>query len=113
MKTTHILIAAFVGLMFSTTAYAQNTNTQDAVKTDQSVAQGDTLVFTIYGMDCPGCEIGLEKQINKIESIKYSNANWHTQELKIVMVQDSTLNSNELEKRVKKANFTLDKESIN
>jgi len=64
-------------------------------------------------MDCPGCEVGLEKQVNKIEAIKFSDANWIKQELRIVLVQDSTLNPNELEKRVKKANFTLEKEQKN
>jgi copper chaperone CopZ len=58
-------------------------------------------------MDCPGCEGGLEKQVNKIPSVKSSDANWVKQELKVVVKQDSTLNIAELKKRVKKANFTL------
>ena len=58
-------------------------------------------------MDCPGCEGGLGKQVNKIPSVKISEANWVKQELKVVLKQDSTLNLAELEKRVKKANFTL------
>ena len=68
----------------------------------------DTLTFTVYGMDCPGCEGGLEKQVNKIPSVQYSNADWVKQELKIVLAQDSVINMTALEKRVKKANFTLE-----
>jgi len=49
-------------------------------------------------MDCPGCAGSLEKQVNKIESIRFSEANWLKQELKIVLVKDSTLNESELEK---------------
>lgn len=70
-------------------------------------SQSDTLIFTVYGMDCPGCEGGLEKQVNKISAIKYSKASWIKQELRIVVWQDSVLNAVELENRVKKANFTL------
>jgi copper chaperone CopZ len=75
-----------------------------------SPIESDTVTYTVYGMDCPGCEGGLEKQVNKISSVKYSKANWYKQELKIVVKQDSLLSLEELEKRVKKANFTLEKE---
>ena len=113
MKTTIILIAALVMLMVSTTINAQNHTQHDTGKTIQQNTQSDTLVFSVYGMDCPGCEGGLEKQINKIGSVKFSDANWLKQDLRVVLFQDSTLNENELEKRVKKANFTFEKESKN
>jgi copper chaperone CopZ len=73
----------------------------------ETFKQTDTLRFTVYGMDCPGCEGSLEKQVNKIGSVKYCKADWVEQELKIVLRQDSALRIPELEKRVKKANFTL------
>ena len=113
MKTLSILVALLLVLMISNTASAQNQAPDSADIQIRKNAQPDTLVFSVYGMDCPGCEVGLEKQVNKIESIKFSDANWLKQELRIVLVQDSTLNANELEKRVKKANFTLEKEEKN
>ena len=113
MKTTSILLAFIMVLMVSNTAVAQNQSADKSGIQIQKNAAPDTLVFTVYGMDCPGCEVGLEKQVNKIESIKFSDADWLKQELRIVLVQDSTLNVNELEKRVKKANFTLEKEEKN
>lgn len=87
--------------------YAQTTTKQVSSEQSSSRFQTDTLTYTVYGMDCPGCEGGLEKQVNKIPSVKYSKANWVKQELIIVVKQDSVLNTDELEKRVKKANFTL------
>lgn len=105
MKTISNLVGLLLVLMISNTANAQNQIREST--------QSDTLVFIVYGMDCPGCEVGLEKQVNKIEGIKFSDANWRKQELRIVMVQDSALNPDELEKRVKKANFTLEKEQKN
>ena len=105
MKTISYLVGLLLVLMISNTANAQNQIRENT--------QSDTLVYIVYGMDCPGCEVGLEKQVNKIEGIKFSDANWRKQELRIVMVQDSALNPDELEKRVKKANFTLEKEQKN
>jgi len=98
MKTIYrILFITTIVFFASSATYAQT----------QSKSIGDTLSFTVYGMDCPGCEGGLEKQVNKIPSVQSSKANWVKQELKLVVKPDSTLNIAELEKRVKKANFTL------
>lgn len=94
-------------LILPTILMAQNNIDNDKINQIQQNVNTDTLVYTIYGMDCPGCEGGLEKQVNKIPSVQFSDADWVKQELRIVLVQDSTLNVNELEKRVKKANFTL------
>ena len=76
-------------------------------QSDNRSVQQDTLRFTVYGMDCPGCEGGLEKQVNKMASVQYSKADWVNQELLIVVKKDSVLKTSELEQRVKKANFTL------
>ena len=113
MKTISILVAILLVLMISNSANAQNQNLDNSDIQIRNKAQPDTLVFSVYGMDCPGCEVGLEKQVDKIKSIKFSDANWRKQELRIVLVQDSTLNASELEKRIKKANFTLEKELKN
>ena len=113
MKAISILAAMLLVLMISNTANAQNQTLDSPDIQIRNSAQPDTLVFSVYGMDCPGCEVGLEKQVNKIESIRFSDANWLKQELRIVLVQDSSLNASELEKRVKKANFTLEKELKN
>lgn len=102
-------MALLLVMMVSNNAIAQNQTRANSEIQVTANTQGDTLVYTVYGMDCPGCEGSLEKQVNKIESIRFSEANWLKQELKIVLVKDSALNESELEKRVKKANFTLEK----
>ena len=99
-----LIILAISGLSMS--IYSQ-TISKEVVQQNENKSQSDTLTFTVYGMDCPGCEGGLEKQVNKIPAVKYSKANWVTQELIVVVKQDSILNRDELEQRVKKANFTL------
>lgn len=72
----------------------------------------DTLTYTVYGMDCPGCNSALEKQINKLSSVDYSVADWLHQEVMIVVKRDSTIKEKELFEKIKKANFTLGEEII-
>lgn len=113
MKAIYNLLIVVLLSLIPTTSQAQNNIKNDSIMQDQNNIQSDTLKFTIYGMDCPGCEGGLEKQVYKIPAIKFSKADWVNQELRIVLVQDSTLNTKELEKRVKKANFTLETNAKN
>ena len=106
MKT--IITFIFITALFFVpeTSYTQESR-KDLKQYKKENINTDTLKFTVYGMDCPGCEGGLEKQVNKIASVKFSKANWVNQELLIVMKKDSILDQSELERRVKKANFTL------
>lgn len=108
MRTILFLVSAFILMMAASSAFGQHSN-NEAQKTEN---KADTLEFTVYGMDCPGCEGGLEKQVNKIESVNSSEANWRKQLLQVVLEPDAKLDINTLEKRVKKANFTLDKKAI-
>lgn len=109
MKSKRTLLIIIV--LFSLPGYVfsqSNTKKDSSIVLQSDVTyQLDTIIFNIYGMDCPGCEGGLEKQVNKITSVEFSDANWLKQELRIVLKQDSTLDSEALTKRVKKSNFTL------
>lgn len=107
MKSTLITVVIFTTiLIFAGFSNSQLTAT-DFSQQSEAVSASDTLEFTVYGMDCPGCEGGLEKQVNKIPSVASSDANWVKQKLEIVLKKDSTLNLEQLKERVKKANFTL------
>ncbi len=113
MKAIYTLLAVVLLTLIPSMSQAQNNIKNDSIMYNQNNILTDTLKYTIYGMDCPGCEGGLEKQVNKIPAIRFSKADWVNQELRIVLVKDSTLNIKELEKRVKKANFTLETKSKN
>lgn len=82
---------------------------QKSIDEQERTAQ-DTVVYRVYGMDCPGCTRGLEKQVNKIPAVKTSDANWVKQRLEVVVMKDSVLKRENIEFRVKKANFTLARE---
>ncbi len=78
----------------------------DAKSQSVNEVLGDTLVYEVYGMDCPGCHSALEKQINKLSAVSNSEANWVKQEVRIVVKEDSIFNEEELFKKIKKTNFT-------
>ncbi len=94
----NILLAAV--LMTPLALWAQKQDVKQA-------AERDTLTYTVYGMDCPGCEGGLEKQINKIPAVLSSEASWVDQRLWVVVKPDSVLKREDVAFRIKKANFTL------
>lgn len=108
-----LITTAFVTVLFSifsllAAGQSSEKNTALAEKTQQA----DTLRFSVYGMDCPGCAEGLEKQVNKLSTVKASQADWRKQLLEVVVLDDSLLRIGDLNERVKNANFTLDKKHL-
>ena len=75
-------------------------------KTTHFIAGGDTLVYSVFGMDCPGCHSAVEKQVNKLSAVDSSSANWLNQEIMVFVKKDSVLNENDLFDKIKSANFT-------
>lgn len=98
-----ILIVSFA--MISQNTYGQTkeqilqTETKDSTNTN-------ILTYTVYGMDCPGCQGALEKQLKKIPWITKAEANWIKQEVKVQITADSLLVEEEIYKKIRKANFT-------
>lgn len=108
MIRTRILYTVIITIISLSAVSGQSqAGQEESAATKEKSIQPDTLMYTVYGMDCPGCEGGLEKQVNKIPSVKSSEANWKRQELTVIVREDSVLNIEELIRRVKKANFTL------
>jgi copper chaperone CopZ len=108
----YILLFAIIMINIST-MYAQtkvdhkmqSKQNESLLSPEHSVA-GDTLVYEVFGMDCPGCHGALEKQVNKLNGVDASSANWLNQEIMIVVKKDSVLKEEELFEKIKKANFT-------
>jgi copper chaperone CopZ len=38
-------------------------------------------MYEVFGMDCPGCQGGLEKLVKKIPAIQQAEANWQKKQL--------------------------------
>lgn len=71
-----------------------------------STFQNATVCYEVFGMDCPGCESALEKQLKKIAGIKKVKASWEKQQVEIWMFEKTEIPKEEIIKRIKKANFT-------
>lgn len=83
----------------------QNTGNDSLLIQKVGVVQ-DTLVYKVFGMDCPGCHSALEKQVNKLNTVESSSANWINQELIIIVKKDSVVNEKKIFEMIEKANFT-------
>ncbi|WP_291860686.1 heavy-metal-associated domain-containing protein [Marinilabilia sp.] len=62
--------------------------------------------YEVFGMDCPGCQSALEKQVNKIEGVDSSTASFQKKQVSVVLESGASVSDKEIEKRIKKANFT-------
>lgn len=74
-------------------------------KTD-SIIQDTIICYEVFGMDCPGCESALEKQLQKIEGVEKAKADWEKQQVIIWFSDNANISDKEIIKRIKKANFT-------
>jgi copper chaperone CopZ len=112
MKNKYILSLAIIiihiSLMYAQSEIdinEQNTGNDSLLIPKVSVVQ-DTLVYKVFGMDCPGCHSALEKQVNKLNTVESSSANWINQELMLIVKRDSVVNEKKLFEMIEKANFT-------
>ncbi len=62
--------------------------------------------YEVFGMDCPGCQSALEKQVNKIEGVASSTASFKKKQVSVVLEPGASVSDEEIEKRIKKSNFT-------
>lgn len=78
---------------------------QQKVEKD-SLSVSPTVSYEVFGMDCPGCESALEKQLNKIDGVEKVKASWEKQQVQIWTSDEKQPAQEEIVKRIKKANFT-------
>jgi copper chaperone CopZ len=68
---------------------------------------GEQVTYAVYGMDCPGCHGGVEKNLKKIPGIVDASANWKQKTLTVTLDSGQPLDDAAIEKAVKDSNFTL------
>ncbi len=69
----------------------------------------ETVTYEVFGMDCPGCHGGLEKNLSKIPGVVGATANWKAQTVAIRVAADQAVDPTEIEAAVKNSNFTMGK----
>jgi len=78
------------------------------VREDTS-ANYETIIYEVFGMDCPGCESGLCNLIDKIEAVQSSEASWRDKRLIVKVKSGQTLSDEDIFKAIRDANFTAGK----
>ena len=64
-------------------------------------------VYKVYGMDCPGCHGGLEKNLEKIAGVTDAVANWKEQTVKLYLDDAAAVTRQQINQAVEDSNFTL------
>ena len=81
-----------------------------AVETPSGVADsassGETRVYEVFGMDCPGCHGGLEKLVKKVPAVENAQANFKEQQLTVVVAAGQSLEDESVHDAIERANLT-------
>lgn len=106
MKSIIVTALLILFALVSLQSYGQSVDKTQQTEAKDTAQSKKIVTYTVYGMDCPGCQGALEKQINKISWVTNSEANWIKQEVKVEVTNDSLLVDEEIYKKIRKANFT-------
>jgi len=80
------------------------TNKKDTTAT---VTGGSEIrVYEVFGMDCPGCQGGVEKLVKKIPAVQDAKADWQKKEIVITVRPESVLDDKDVLDAIRRANFT-------
>lgn len=66
----------------------------------------ETRIYEVFGMDCPGCQGGLNKLVKKIPAVQDSEANWEEKQLVVRVRPKAQLNDEDIYDAIRRANFT-------
>jgi len=88
-------LACFIGC-------ATNEQSSTASVTDGSGIR----VYEVFGMDCPGCQGGVEKLVKKIPAVQDAKADWQKKEIVVTVRPESELDDKDVLDAIRRANFT-------
>lgn len=98
-----IILIFGIGINVETIA-GENPNQNIQLKKD--TLNTNMVCYEVFGMDCPGCQSALEKQIKKIDGVAEAKASYKEKEVLITLKPDAQVKEEEILNRIKKANFT-------
>ncbi len=100
-----LLVIFFLGIGSSYKTFAREGQKQ-AIQIQQDSLKTNTVCYEVFGMDCPGCQSALEKQLKKIDGVADATASFKEKEVVIELKPEATVTEEEIYNRIKKANFT-------
>ena len=106
-KNTLLLIAvAFVLSLSANPVFAGDVEYETFTAEKDTTSQKNVVCYEVFGMDCPGCQSALEKQVKKIDGVAGAKASFKEKQVVIELKPGAKVSQEEIEKRIKKANFT-------
>jgi len=100
-----LLLFALVMSVAASSVFAANKKNPVLIS-KKDTTQTNVVCYEVFGMDCPGCQSALEKQVKKIDGVVDAKASFKEKQVVIEMKPGATVSEEEIEKRIKKANFT-------
>ena len=100
-----LFIILFLGIGINVELLAGE-NPNQIVQLKKDTLNTNTVCYEVFGMDCPGCQSALEKQIKKIDGVVEAKASYKEKEVLIILKPDAEVKEEEILSRIKKANFT-------
>jgi len=105
MKNRTLLLFALFMSIVASSVFAANSE-QPILISEKDTTQNIVVRYEVFGMDCPGCQSALEKQVKKIDGVADAKASFKEKQVVIELNPDAKVSDEEIEKRIKKANFT-------
>lgn len=100
-----LFMILFLGLGMGAETFAGE-NPNQIVQLQKDSLNANTVCYEVFGMDCPGCQSALEKQIKKIDGVANAKASYKNKEVVITLKPNAKAKEEEIHSRIKKANFT-------
>ncbi len=63
-------------------------------------------IYEVFGMDCPACQGGVEKLVNKIPGVLDSEANWNKKQILVRILEGEEVSDEAIFNAIRRANFT-------
>ncbi len=79
---------------------------------NQASPPQNAVIYEVYGMDCPGCHGGLEKNLEKIPGVLAASANWKQQRVTLSLEDAANVSPEQITQAVENSNFTLGKKIL-
>jgi len=67
----------------------------------------DEVVYEVFGMDCPGCHGGVEKNLVKLSGVVAASANWKQKTVTLHVAEGAAVEDAQIKQAVEDSNFTL------
>lgn len=92
-------------ILFAILAGSALVGCQGSREINTAIAENE-IAIEVFGMDCPGCHGGLEKNIEKIPGVAKATANWKRQRVTLRLVDGAVLDEDAVTAAILASNFT-------